>query len=91
MPLLSVLEENFIYLECVKAEKRNFETIWEGRTILQVLICSSCGDSVMGKLSNIILDALILNDIWPCIQAIYPIEEKVALLFNLRLLNSTWK
>ncbi len=45
----------------------------------------------MGELSNIIPDILILNDIWLCIQAIYPIENKVALLFNMRMLNSSWK
>jgi hypothetical protein len=45
----------------------------------------------MGELSNIVLDALIFSYIWPCIQAIHPIENKVALLFNLNLFNSTWK
>jgi hypothetical protein len=89
--LLSVLEGIFIYLKCAKVEKQNFKTIWEGQTILQVLICSSCGGFVMGELSNIIPDILILNDIWLCIQAIYPIENKVALLFNMRMLNSSWK
>jgi hypothetical protein len=41
----------------------------------------------MGKLSNIIPNALILSDIWCYIQAICPIEDKVALLFCLCLFN----
>jgi hypothetical protein len=41
----------------------------------------------MGKLSNIIPDALILTNIWRYIQAICPIEDKVALLFSLHLFN----
>jgi hypothetical protein len=45
----------------------------------------------MGELLNIIPYALILSDIWPCIQVICPIEDKVALLFNLCMFNSTWK
>jgi hypothetical protein len=45
----------------------------------------------MGELSSIIPNALILSDIWPCIQAIRPIEDKMALLFSLCLFNSTWK
>jgi hypothetical protein len=45
----------------------------------------------MGKLSSIVPNALILNDIWPYIQAICSIENKVALLFNLCICNKACK
>ncbi len=45
----------------------------------------------MGKLSSIVPNALILNDIWPYIQLIHSIENKVTLLFNLCMCNKAWK
>jgi hypothetical protein len=45
----------------------------------------------MGELLGIVLNALILSDIWPYIQAICSIEDIVVLLFNLHLCNKVWK
>jgi hypothetical protein len=45
----------------------------------------------MGKLSSIVPNALILNDIWLYIQAIRSIEDKVTLFFNLCMCNKACK
>lgn len=45
----------------------------------------------MGEILGIVLNALVLSDIWPYIQAICYIEDIVALLFNLHLCNKAWK